>query len=142
MAWKEVTVDFLIAKITGGKVRFGSTGTYKSPPNAIDLLDADIPPWGAVKSILGAYTGGVPVSFVNKTGLTINWQTDEPPGFAGSTYASIFGNMYPKPFVFLINGQRLDHFLTVTRIGDGSIANPIDQVIFDWTTVQTGTIQF
>lgn len=140
--WKEITVDFLIAKITGGKIRFGSIGTYKTPPNAIDLVDADIPPWGAVKSLLGAYGGGLPVPFVAVSTFSIDWQVDSPPGFAGSTYADIFGNMYPKPYVYDNADNKMDFALKANRATPGDITTDLTTVVFDFGTAITGTIQF
>jgi hypothetical protein len=138
--WKEITADFIIAKITGGKIRFGSVATYKTPPNAIDLADADVPPWSAVKSLSGLTA--ISISFAAVSTVTINWQTDSPPGFAGQTYAEVLGNLYPKPFVYNSADQKMDFGLTVNRATLGDITTDITTVVFDFTVPTTGTIQF
>lgn len=83
----------------------------------------------------------VMVPFTSVTTKTINWQTDIPPGFA-TTYAAIFGNMYPKPYVFNNTDDKMDFAVRVNRVTPGDITTDITTVVFDFGTATTGTIQF
>lgn len=81
-------------------------------------------------------------AFTSATGLTINWQTDSPDGYA-ATYAVLFGNTFPKPFIYVVTGthqntQLTSFSLVITDDGSGNLTT----VVFDWGSSETGTIQF
>jgi len=141
-SFKEVVTDFIRAKIATGKVFFGTKATYKNYYTVVDFLPDDIPNWRAVQSVLGAFGVGFQVPFSSATGLSINWQTDIPPGFT-DTYADIFGAMTPKPYVFILTGgasnekAKLEFDMKTTDDGTNLLT-----VVLDWTTSETGYIQF
>lgn len=141
MAWKGISVDRLIAKLTGGKIGHESKSFYTNFYGNLDFEDDDLPNWRAVKALFGAYGAGLPVPFTAVSTVTITWQTDIPPGQT-ATYAAIFGNMYPKPYVFDDSDIKQDFTLTANRVTPGDITTDLTTVVFDFPQAMTGTIQF
>lgn len=85
------------------------------------------------------------VSFTSVSSLTINWQTDIPPGQI-STYSQIFGQVVPNPEVYILpdpisspnDYQQIPVNLTYTTDGSENVLT----VTLDWSIVQTGRIVF
>lgn len=142
MAWKGISVDRLIAKLAGGKIGHESKSFYTTALSLLDFTsDDDIPNLRAVKAIFGANGAGAMIPFVAVSTMTIHWQTDIPPGSA-STYAALFGNMYPKPLVFDDTDDMINFALKANRVTPGDITTNLTTVVFDFGIAQTGTIQF
>lgn len=139
---KGISVDRLIAKLAGGKIGHESKSFYTTFLALIDFTsDDDIPNLRAVKAIFGANGAGAMVPFVAVSTMTINWQTDMPPGSA-STYAVLFGNNYPKPFVYDDADNMMNFSLQANRVTPGDITTNLATLVFDFGIVRTGTIQF
>lgn len=107
------------------------------------ILDAFITAVAAAVALLTGSTR-VDVPFSTVSGLTINWQVDTVPGLGSSTWASLFGNSMPKPFLWVNDGvtgeeQNLAFNCNVTRSLDDS---QITTVVFDWGFSQTGKLSF
>lgn len=117
--------------------------------NAANKLDVPLSTLGdqdyITKKMFLNNASGLPAAqqaFTSVTGLTIDWQTDSPDGFA-ATYATLFGNTFPKPVIYVNTGTHINTLLTnfnlvITDDGSGNLTT----VVFDWTSSFTGTIQF
>ena len=93
-------------------------------------------------SLINISLSNIQAPFTGTTGFTINWQTDIVPG-KSSTYVAIFGNVYPKPIIYVNNGANKKTLMTgfnldVNDDGSGNFTT----VVFSWDVAQTGFIQF
>lgn len=147
MSWlKGVLADHIRAKLFNGKTRFGNKAAYDPDLNFTFLDfsdDDDIPNMRAMRAFFGAFTNGLPVPFAAVGTVSIDWQTDNPPGFSGvNTYAAIFGNMYPKPYVYDDADNMIPFNLQANRVIPGDPTTNLTTVVFNFGLVATGTIQF
>lgn len=149
MAWKSALVDRIRAKLFDGKIGHESKSFYTNDYGTLDFTsDDDIPNVRAVKAWIGSGGGGtgvfIPVPFTNQTGITVNWQTDVPPGET-ETYVALMGNEIPNPTVDSIPDSgspnsflRIPASMSFTTDGDGTLLT----LTLDWSVSQSGIITF
>lgn len=128
-------IEALQASSPSDKVLLLSLLTYSVLPATVDLEDNDVPAWKNVNDAVISLVTPLRVPFTNETGLTINWQTDVPPGESVS-YFTLFNNNV-EAFVYFSNSPGGQPY-TWTLDGSSNIL----VVTFDWGISQSGYIKF
>lgn len=127
-------IEAIQASTPDDKILLLSLLTYNSLPITADLLDNDVPAWKNINDAIENIFIPLRIPFTSQTGLTINWQTDIPPGDSVS-YFTLFGNNI-EAFVYTTIPLGQPYTWTI----DGS--NNILLVTFDWGSSQSGYIRF